>query len=212
MLSLVIKDIIVQKKTVLLSLVYVVFFIFAFQSIGPSGFTAAAVAVTYILVVTSAAYDDKNKADIMLNSLPVKRSDIVFAKYLSVFIYAAIGIIAYILASAGAKVLMLPVRVYSVTLETFVGGLFAIILLNSIYFPVFFKFGYMKSRIVNFILFFVFFFGVQAVAEFKFTRNIMLMLDSLPDFEIASIIMGIGVVILIISYALSLWFYKNREF
>lgn len=83
MLNLVMKDIIVQKKSIAFAVLYIFFFIVAFQSVGEMTFTCAITAFSYILVMGGFAYDDKNKADIMLNSLPLKRYNIVLAKYIS---------------------------------------------------------------------------------------------------------------------------------
>lgn len=45
----------------------------------------------YFLLVTASTEDEKNKSEIILNSLPVGRSQLVMAKYLSVFAYILIG-------------------------------------------------------------------------------------------------------------------------
>ena len=51
MLSLVIKDILVQKKTFVGALFYLVFFVFVFQSLEGNMYTAAIVAFAYLLVM-----------------------------------------------------------------------------------------------------------------------------------------------------------------
>jgi hypothetical protein len=75
MLSLILKDVIIQKKSFVWALVYLIFFIFVFQSLGGTMYIAAVVAFVYLLVSGAFAYDDKYKSDIMLNSLPIKRGN-----------------------------------------------------------------------------------------------------------------------------------------
>jgi ABC-2 type transport system permease protein len=86
MLNLVFKDFIIQKKSVLFALLYIVFFMFAFQSIGQAMYPASVTAFSYILGMGAFALDDKNKTDVMFNCLPVKRSLLVTSKYVSVIL------------------------------------------------------------------------------------------------------------------------------
>lgn len=219
MLSLVLKDILIQKKNVLISILYIVVFIFAFQGAGNGSISAGIVAVTYMLISTASAYDDKNKCDVVLNSLPIARWEIVVSKYLSIFVYAAIGIIAYIITAFIITGFNIPLKVYSLTFEALIGGLFAIVLLNGIYLPVYFRFGYVKAKMVNFILFFVFFFGVMAGANFlkenqdtPIIKALVTFLMSGTDVQIALAIISLMILIFLISCLLSIKFYKNREF
>ncbi|HAA43542.1 MAG TPA: ABC-2 transporter permease, partial [Ruminiclostridium sp.] len=66
MLRLVIKDILIQKKTFIGALIYLIFVIFAFQGLEGNAYTAAIVAFSYLMVMGAFAYDDKSKSDIML--------------------------------------------------------------------------------------------------------------------------------------------------
>lgn len=217
--SLILKDLLIQKKNLVFCFLYMGFAIFAFQKIGPAMFPAGLVAVNYMLVLTACAYEDKSKADIMLNSLPIKRSKIVLAKYFSIFVFAALGIIAYLLSVNLIRISGLPVQTTPITLGGMLGGLFAIALLNSIYFPVYFKVGYIKSRIVNFVLFFAFFFGVTSVVNFLYDsrekiwlKKLTFSVKQMTDLQIAGFLIAIILLILFISYLLSLRFYKSREF
>ena len=53
MLNLIIKDILVQKKSILFALGYCFFLVFAFQSLEQAGPIAANIAVVYILLINS---------------------------------------------------------------------------------------------------------------------------------------------------------------
>lgn len=218
MYSLVLKDLLIQKKTLLFGIVYFVFFAFAMQGVGIVIFPASLTAFTYMAVVTACAYDDKNKTDVMLNSLPLKRSNIVMAKYISVFFFIAVGLILYFIVSAVVGLTGLPVSAYRVTAEGFVGALLSISLINCIYFPFFFKLGYTKSRFINLLLFFSFFFGMtwllQYIVKYKDTvwvQNIANFFTALSDMQVIVLIIGSIAVMILLSLAVSLKIYSNKD-
>lgn len=220
MLNLIWKDILIQKRTVLLSFVYIIFFSFAFRQMGSAAFSAAAVAVTYLFVIGSSAYEDKNKADIMLNSLPISRNKLVLAKYISVFVFLLIGTVVYLLSQVLILYLHFPYPLQPISLESLAGAVFSIILLNGIYFPTFFKWGYIKARFVNFILFLLFFFGSSYLLDIInngrrnviFLRHMAVFLQDQSDAAIALSVMILALVIYAGSYLLSVKFYRDREF
>jgi ABC-2 type transport system permease protein len=227
MINLILKDILLLKKTLLLSAIYPLIFMFAFQSSGIAVISSSIIAVTYILVLSACAYDDKNKSDVLWNSLPVGKSVIVLSRYLSVYVFLAIGILLYMAAYTLVSVTGILLNNYPLTIESIIAAITAVTLLNSIYFPVFFKIGYVKSRMVNFILFFSAFFGVSQLAAFitrniasgmngsengKFIESAIKFIAGLSDVQIALGIVVIMLIIVSISYSISLRFYKNREF
>lgn len=224
MVNLIIKDILMLKKTLLLGAIYPVIFMFAFQEAGIATISVSVVAVTYILVLTACAYDDKNKSDILLNSLPTGRYLVVLSRYLSIYVFSLIGILFYMAAYILINIADIPVKAYPLTAENVVAALFSVTLTNSIYFPVYYKMGYVKSKMVNFILFFLVFLGMNALtawinkyfggraANSKFIESALKFLAGLSDLQIALGIVIIMLIIVSISYRLSLRFYKNREF
>lgn len=219
MYNLILKDILIQKKMILLSFLYVVFFIIAMQGAGLVIYPMAVTALTYMLVLTSCAYDDKNKADVMLNSLPLKRYNIVLAKYLSIFVYIAIGTIVYYVTTTLVYLTGLPVKTSPISLEGLAGTVLSIIFLNSIYYPFYFKLGYVKSRFVSLILFFSVFFGltnaltyIYANRDVAWVKSIEKYLQPKSDIEIMAIISGFVLVIWAASFLLSLKAYQNRDF
>ncbi len=211
MYNLVLKDILIQKKQL--------FIIFALQRFGEVMFSGGVVAFTYILVVTSCAIEDKNKADVMLNSLPLKKSTIVLAKYASVFVYFVLGTAAYSILTSIFGIMELPIKIYPLTLKNFIGGLVGVSLMYGIYLPIFFKVGYTRSKTINFILFFGFFFGISYLVSIlkkyqnsALLKNITEFLQHNGDAAAAAIILALMLVILSVSYYISLKLYKSREF
>ena len=218
MYNLVLKDLLIQKKNLLLGAVYNVFFIFVMQYMGFLIYPAAITAFSHMLVVTACSYDDKNKADVMLNSLPLKRSNIVLAKYISIFIYATIGTIIYLATIPFISIIGFPIHVYPISVEGLAGTLFSISLFNSIYFPFYFKYGYIKSQFLSLFFFFIFIPGnlitVDFIMKYRDTfwiKNIYYFFKSLTDTEILVLTVGSILVILASSFEISLKVYKNRD-
>lgn len=218
MISLIFKDLLIVKKTIIICIGYMVLFIFAFQSMGSGGFQAGVVAVAYMLSTTAAAYEEKNKSDIILNSLPVARRDIVLAKYLTIFVYVAIAVVAYSVAIGIVNLLRLPIKYSNINLDGIISAMFSVSVLYGIYFPIFFKVGYLKAKAINFILFFVFFFGVTLLVKeisnenAEWVKTITKLLQNQPSFMIGVYTICITFILLLLSYIASLKFYESREF
>ncbi|MCG9969458.1 ABC-2 transporter permease [Pelotomaculum terephthalicicum JT] len=87
MLNLILKDILIQKRTIIFALLYGVFIFFAFSKppFSQCIYSMGAMGISYILILTALQADFKNNTMVILNSLPVRRSEIVASKYLSMF-------------------------------------------------------------------------------------------------------------------------------
>lgn len=209
-LNLILKDLLLLKKYIFFGLAYILIMIIAFQNLpGTAMLSAGTVAMTYILVVNSCAYDDKNKADLLLNSLPLSRCDVVLARYLSVFLFASLAIIFYAIIAGVNKFVGLPLKVSPITGEGVVGALLAASFMHSIYLPSYFKFGFIKARLVSFVLFFVVFFG--AGTFINRINSIEGSLQVLPR-QGNIIFLLVAMVLIIVSYFISLRSYNSRDF
>ncbi|NMA65345.1 MAG: ABC-2 transporter permease [Clostridiaceae bacterium] len=219
MYSLIVKDILIQKKRMLISFLLIIFMIISFQSIGEAMFAASVGAFTYSLLMVACAYEDMNKSNIMLNSLPIKKSKIVAAKYVSIFVFFIMGTIIYYVCHVVASITKMPFTLYPLSFEMFVGGLASVCLMQGIYLPIFFKVGYVKSKILNFIIFFTFFYGISYLITIIQRDTIIPWINRLNEFIqvrgqvfSAMILLGVITVFILASYSLSVKFYKQREF
>lgn len=219
MFNLILKDILIQKRILLFGIIYILILIFSFQEIGSPMFLTSVIGLSYMMVQSACAYDEKNKSDILLNSLPISRNTIVIARYVSVFVFSAISIVVYALISVIINMLQLTVKAYPVTLEGIIGILFAIAFVCGIYLPIYFKVGYIKSKIINFVMIFGFItvFGavLPGLLENKdqvFVQKIIQFFDSRSDIQIAAVILALTILLHFISYMISLNFYRKREF
>lgn len=216
MFSLILKDILISKKILLLTAAFLIVWVPTFRNFAA---VVIMVGMAYMgLIVTSSA-DETNKADILLNSLPLRRHEIVLAKYLSIFVYSAIGIAIYLLVAAATKVLCFPIYVYPINFKAVIYGILAVSFLNAIYFPLMFKFGHGFSGIMYIILIFGFSYGISYVirlfeklVNYDWFQNIVSFIMNQSDTVKMLFITALALIILTVSCLLSVKFYKNREF
>ena len=218
MFYLIKKDILMQKRTVKLSIIYILLFTIFISKNEPIGLTIGILSVTYMLALGSSALEDKNNSDKMLISLPIKRQIIVMSKYVSVYVFAFFAIIVCFLIYFIAS-LFYPSFIQPITMEGLMAAIISITLFSSVSYPLIFKYGYMKSKMANLIVFFVLVFGGSELVNYSsqnnkltLNQNILTNFNNRTDVEILIILMVPLALILIISYFLSLTFYNKREF
>ena len=229
MFNLVWKDLLILKRYLWFAPLYVVFALFVFRIMPGGALSAATVGATYMLMIQASILDDKNKSDIMLNSLPIRRQDIVLAKYLSVFLYAALAILSFLLTQGVVSITGIPIPINQISLEGISGALVAMAVLVSIYFPIYFKFGHLRSRMVGMFLFLACFFctpmavsltvhglgegGNPALRNIVVSvQNVVYWLQTQADWQIASYLLAVALILMAASARLSLRFYTGREF
>ncbi|QCX33114.1 ABC-2 transporter permease [Caloramator sp. E03] len=214
MLSLILKDLLIQKKNLIFAFLYIIFIMYIMQSqLMDATLSICICAISYITLSSASAYDDRSNGNIFLNTLPLSRGKIVLSKYVSLFIYAALTIVIYFVIYLFTSSLNLKITLYPVTLDGIIYGLFLVSIMYSLSLPVFFKFGYMKSKWIQFIIFFLFFGGISYIIKFLESRfsNILLGFGGFKGLTMLFIII-LSFIILLISYCLSVYFYKRREF
>lgn len=223
MFNLVWKDFLVLKRVLWYAPFYGIFMAFTLSSLNGGALTGATVGVTYLLMIQACARDDKNKSEIMLNSLPLRRRDIVLAKYLSVFPYAALGILSFLLGQGIVSVTGIHLPVNSVSWEGIVSALVSMIGMVSLYYPFYFKLGYLRSNMVGMIIFLACFFSVVALLGHglqsihnpfveNFIQNFGGWLQTQANWQIASYFLVLALIMMAASFQLSLRFYNRREF
>jgi len=214
MLNLIIKDIVIQKKTFLYAFILAVLSSINFMNPGPNSFflyVFSPIFINYMFINFALSYDDKNKSEIALNSLSIKRNDIVIAKYMSIFAFAAIGIIYSILIGFIGKIAVLSMFTTTITLNNVVTILTCGCIYNSIIFPIYFKLGYMKSQIFTVILItliMIAFSNPNNIVQQRFIQFIS-NTSSLTQNSLALII---GLLFFLISLMISIHIYNNKEF
>lgn len=216
MLNLVFKDILIQKKSFLVAILYGAVFTFTFSNTNTPEtiFIAVPSVIGYLFVTYACAYDDKNKSEIMLNSLPISRKDIVLSKYLSIILYVLIGVCISFIFTTSFKYLGFGHINRFMTLEDVVGAIIVISLLSSIYYPIYFKFGYLKSKYLSTFMLVGTLFIPTAIVELagkSTSANIIEYLSKVPEGILRFSIILILIVIALLSASLSLKIYLNRD-
>ena len=189
---------------------------------GPSGFglyVISPMAVIYIFITLAVSYDDKNKSEFILNSLPLERSDIVISKYMSTFVYAIIGIIYSILIGLIGKATGLSMFSRSISLLDIVFVFTTACIFSSIFFPVYFKFGNIKMKFFNVILLMIIFFVPMNVITYVsenpnniFVHKFNYFMNNTSSIMQNSLAIIIGLIIFLISLMISIHIYNNKEF
>ena len=147
------------------------------------------------------AYDERDNWDIYANTLPYSRAQIVSVKYL-------IGLII------GAGLIILA-AVLSVIMSDFRGLIWDLLLLlltlnllvTALVLPLTFKFGVAKGRIFYYVLLGICFAVSFALAELKKSMYIAFS----ADFTMSNMVIVV-IAIYLLSWLLSVRFYKKRQF
>ncbi len=213
MIYLVLKDLMLQKRMLSMMFLYIVLFSFTFQSIPDGQFIAILVAVSYMFVMMGCAWEDKNNSDVLWNSLPVSRWQIVGSKYLSILAYVAMVVPVYWFVSTAFTLLRIPVSTAPITWWGIGAAMAVVFLISSFYLPVFFALGYTKSRYWNFLLFFgTFSFGSLIPKVLPEPPSWLQNLQNAPMEIFWACFSGVVVLIVAISFFVSLLLYGRREF
>lgn len=212
MLSLIKKDIFLEKSNIFFMVAFLIVVIFAMESFPNS--TKCFLYMTTIvfsLSITTFAYDEKSKGEYVINSLPVSKKEIVYAKYVSVLIYTVFVIILTALISMILNLLM-PHYTDFISLNAVKTSFIAIMLMSAFSFPFFFEYGYVKGRIISTAIYFLI-----------FLCTLILTLDSDKTFlKTADFILKAGVIrdllfifmvaaIFSISMIISVFLYEKRD-
>ena len=212
MYHLIKKDFLIQKKSLKLSLLLMLFFSVTFSTLGSNGLTVSILAISYMLVLGASALEDNNNSDMMLASLPIKKHIIVLSKYISVYVFAAYALLINCIIHLTVDLFQISNFSFPITGNGIFGAVIAVTLLFSISLPLLFKFGYLKSKMANYVILFVLVFGGSGITDNLAQNPRMRFLSDMPDIG-TMILIFIGLMVLMfVSYFLSLTFYRNREF
>ncbi len=213
MLSLILKDVLIQKKYLLVSILYALFFTFCFKSNSSMVFNMLPIMIAYVLINGACSFDDKNKSEMMLNSLPINRANLIISKYLSTILFIFIGIA---LVFTFSTILNFSGFIHMnrlMNLEDILGISICTLIMSCLYFPFYFKLGYQKARYFIGATFMLIFAIVMILANNvnKTSINFMAYLNNQPDWLIASFIVVIAAILLLMSILLSIKFYINKD-
>lgn len=152
MLNLIRKDLIIQKreKTALVALLLGAAAAFLLPD-SPTFAVGNIIIATYLMTVYVNAYDYKYNAEIAFVSLPIRRRDMVIGRYVSALIFAALVLFSSVVTSVLFRTMgWFGIREgWTLPLVGLVA--LAMALYYTLFLPLYFLFGYMKSRWANYL-------------------------------------------------------------
>ena len=185
--------------------------IFGFISLdGSQMFYFIPVFICTMLFISTFSYDEYNKWDIYACTLPKGRLQVVRAKYLANLLLVGIAIVvtyalAFIIETTQNNLDISKIN------ELLFGCLFAVILLQSVMYPLIFKFGVEKGRIGLFVGVFgggLLLGWLMNNVSLPFSNAFIMFLTN----HLIPILILTMIVMLIISYQISKHIYLKKEF
>lgn len=206
MLGLIKKDFLIIKNNLKLIIVMLmVFFIMALG--GQFNISFIPTFIIVMLFISTFSYDEYNNWDAYAITLPGGRKSIVKSKYIaSLFLTLLSAVITVLL---NYLISVINNTAVNELISSLLGSICAIVIIQSIMYPLIFKFGMEKGRIVLFILVFVM---VGVITLLKNTIKIPTILVVLFNDYWFIVIPIILVISLLISYKISEKIYLKKEF
>src|SRR5699024_8767532 len=169
----------------------------------------------FMLVIYTNGYDDRNKTEIVINSFPIKKADIVRGKYLTLVLYMII--ICGILFLSSNLLRGLFTRFQggkSATLGNVIVATNITLLFYAIYYPIYFRVGE-DIMTFNYILWFLVLASpslMRKLVNWLIEKGMMDQMLNINLIKANLTILIISIIVFYISLQISKKLYKQREF
>ncbi|MGX4584400.1 ABC-2 transporter permease [Paenibacillus chitinolyticus] len=207
MAALLSKDFRVMRKELWWMAFYVVFFAISFSN-SPMGGVVVQLVPSIMLLFISANHDVKNRNFILLGSLPVRRSDIVRARYVSVLLFGVLGTGIAFIVSTVMSMIRGTGGASAFSWET--SGILGVMLLvyAAIYLPLHYWLGDKYLQVISVIM---------MILLFASTSMLGLIVGAtdkwgLPSPTAVAVIAVAGAAAFLVSYLISLGIMKKKDF
>ncbi len=219
MFNLIKKDFILSRKINIFVVIYALF-IAAMGLVMPDPlvstflYTLGMLTLIFITVIYTNGYDDKYKSEIVLNSLPIERENIVRAKYMTLILFiimscSAVLIFTNIILKLGVVSIGKGASIWNVIFATNISLIF-----YSIYYPIYFKVGE-GLRSFNTILWILIAIGPSVLSKLMKGLNTTGYLEKIIAIDINRIniyVLIISLFMFYMSMKISEKIYRTREF
>jgi len=220
MLQLIKKELILRKKMFIFGLVYSIFLFIVFADPVFRNFTysMAAFGISYITIIGIAQAEYKNNSDIIINSLPTTRQEIVAAKYLSIITCTIIALLIVGVVGIPFSLMPAPFDYRLLNGTDVITTVICIVVLASLSLPIYFKTGAQWIRVVNIVIFLLIFFAPVQIAEFIVNNpqtpwiQVLMNMARNQAWQLTLIGSMALMIMLIISYYISLRIYMKKDF
>ncbi|MGI6148162.1 MAG: ABC-2 transporter permease [Firmicutes bacterium] len=169
--------------------------------------------VAYLMTVYVNAYDFKYNAELGYRSLPVPPATLIISRYLAVVVFAALSLGISIAASLVLRATGVIRLDSGWTLPLVTLTLSAVGLYFAVFFPLYYKLGYMSSRWVNYFLMIGLYIGLgrmQSSGPFSPSIDAPTMREQLSALDLGPVLLA-ALVLFILSMLLSIRIDRSRE-
>ncbi|CUB11443.1 hypothetical protein BN2127_JRS1_03229 [Bacillus cereus] len=197
MKQLILKDFIIQWKFLIWYILYPVFFYMALTDT-ENLFIIMSVIITIGATVKTFEADSKNESEVIVNSLPILKKQIVYAKYIVAIIILFIGV------TVGCFTMGMKngVNLFEFIETTLLASISFILVYLSFVLPISFWLGYKKTIFITIVIFMAPIFVLEALFQIN-----------LEQIQLYSSLLFIGSICMFIaSVFVSVKLYEKREF
>jgi len=211
MFGLIMRDILVQRKRLLLAAICCIVLTVFLRFMGEFALVPTILMAVYFVLVSAFEYDDKYKVDGTLISLPIKRQFLVLVRYLEVPVLTVSVVLIYIPVTLLMN-LWFP-GMSPVGLLMPATGFLAASLMSGLYMPIIYRLGYVKAKILVILLAFSMIpAAVMVLGKIGGEINLSLWPATASKGMIASLMFAAAILTLVISCLLSIRMYRKRQF
>ncbi|MBF4696395.1 ABC-2 transporter permease [Clostridioides difficile] len=211
MKGLILKDLLNLKGNIKFILLFIIMFGFM-SSLGDgnvNNFIGVIIVLCTTMIVSTFSYDDLNKWDSYVLTMPINRNDIVLSKYLTMLIFSFIGVLVSLIVSVTIgyfkntlilnEILLINALILSIS-----------VCFGSLILPLIYKFGTERARLLMILCFLV---PTLALLVFK---SILENISSPISIEIIlnTLVYSlpfVAILLFVISYFISSKIYSKKE-
>ncbi|MCP1399071.1 MULTISPECIES: ABC-2 transporter permease [Bacillus cereus group] len=205
MLNLIKKDLILQKAFLPAYLLFLVAYLWAGMD------------VAYVLIICSAVFvinthqsDAKDNANILVNSLPYTRKEIISSRYIGTLLFTIVTIPFCLVG----KYFIVDGMKIQASLESFILGFLAVMLITAFYIPFFVAFKVQTLVPVFIFLSIGVIYLIRNTAYLlnKYANDVLNFFKEISDLKLFFVISVIAVGCYGVSWILSIRIYQNKAF
>ena len=210
MLGLIKKDFLLIKANLKsMIIIFVIYIMLIFQGTLDATFIIPLIGI--ILFLSTFSYDDFNNWNSYAVTLPNGRKNVVRAKYIaSTILMIILAVVAFSIGIGISYIKTNSINLDEI-ISSLMGTMLSIVIINSLLYPIVFKFGAPNGRIILFAVVF----GIAGIgtliARFIDMAPIINIINKLDNYLLI-VIPIIYIILLGISYLISSKIYQNKEF
>lgn len=210
MKGLIKKDFFIIKANIkVMAIIFIVYLIMAMQ--GSFDITFIMPLIGLMLFISTFSYDDFNNWNSYASTLPNGRKNVVKAKYIASIIMTIFLAIVSIVISIAINYTKINSIKIDETMSKIMGTMLSVVIIISLLYPIMFKFGSTKGRIILFAGILIISTISGLLSQFIDMSNVINTINMIDQYTYIAI-PTISVILLYISYLISNKIYLNKEF